>query len=517
MQRKMQEMSELTMAQRHSQRTQLRAQDARSQIMLFLQHDPANSKIASMHDHPREFHFVSMDKAKEQLSQALVDLKLSLGNSELESAPLLTDFESKLSSFVVNGIDRARAKMSEGQYYEVNEILIKKINPGFTDLQKSSRVLNEYIEVASKRQIEKALRDTRRDSQIVLLIGSVVTALALFLSVWIARSIIAQLGGEPQEAIDFMEKVADGDLTVRVARDVPGSLLSSLNRLTIGLHDLIGKIHSQAADVAIGSSEIAKMSVDVSKAAEDGADATSSMAAAIEELTVSIDHLEGISRSAQEFANDARTLALNGQGQVRISAEEIDRVASDVRGASEKVVALDLSAAKISSIASVIKEIAGQTNLLALNAAIEAARAGETGRGFAVVADEVRKLAERTTSATEDIDAMISAVQCETQEIVVSMNNMLPQVERGTHSAHQASLSLEKISGASDQILQNSRDSLVAIKEQNEASTVIAQRVERLAQMIEETSVAMKNTSENAEKTGQSALVLRGMVESFKV
>lgn len=72
---------------------------------------------------------------------------------------------------------------------------------------------------------------------------------------------------------------------------------------------------------------------------------------------------------------------------------------------------------EISSIISLITDIADQTNLLALNAAIEAARAGEYGRGFAVVADEVRKLAEKTQKATKEIEVVVQSIQQETSDI----------------------------------------------------------------------------------------------------
>ncbi len=353
-----------------------------------------------------------------------------------------------------------------------------------------------------------------------MLFGGISLALLVALSViglLIGRSVTRQLGGEPTLVADIMQRVAAGDLTACSESGQSGSLLHSLDRMVASLRQLVSEINRDANTLVDNAKLIATASDEVTKAAEHQSDATSAMAAAIEELTVSSNH---ISDSARETSADSReAVELSSQGAERVgqATDAIQQVSATVSGVADRIRTLESRADQISSIANVIKDIAGQTNLLALNAAIEAARAGEQGRGFAVVADEVRKLAERTSTATTEIEQMIVAIQSDTNGAVEAMNAALPEVQQGVHLAESATGSLRAIEEGARRTLDRVGEVADATHEQSAASTSIAQRVEQIANMVEETTTTIRGTTATAHQLEDIANNLKSLIGRFRV
>jgi methyl-accepting chemotaxis protein len=217
-----------------------------------------------------------------------------------------------------------------------------------------------------------------------------------------------------------------------------------------------------------------------------------------------------------------------GAETVRETLKGMESIRLKVGDSARKVEEMGRRSEEIGTIVEAIEDIASQTNLLALNAAIEAARAGEHGKGFAVVADEVRKLAERASSSTKEISALIKGIQKVVAEAVSSMAAGGKEVELGVLRANEAGQALESIlrvteavnsqaelaSAAAVQMgemaaeLVSSSDTVSAVVEENTASTEemaassneVTQSIENIASISEENSAAIEEVSASTEE-----------------
>jgi methyl-accepting chemotaxis protein len=359
-----------------------------------------------------------------------------------------------------------------------------------------------------------------REAVIASIVISAIAALVLLaVGLYIVRTVMRQLGGEPAGAVRVMARAASGDFTSTgtAGKKIPGSLLAAFGDMSGSIRGMIVNVRDEASSLKRDAGRLSESVQQVSAAAGHQSEATASMAAAIEELTVSVSHISEAAVETEKLSEGVATLCRSSENQVTSASDGMQRIASAVGEASTKIAGLEARAEQINVIAAAIKEIASQTNLLALNAAIEAARAGEHGRGFSVVADEVRKLAERTASATVEIEQMVQAVQAETKDSTATMSRVAPIVDEGTSLTNQVAESLREIRHRADQTLERVREVANATREQSSASTSIAQRVEGIAQMVEETNASMEETARSASDMRDMSVRLDTLVSSFKV
>ncbi len=163
------------------------------------------------------------------------------------------------------------------------------------------------------------------------------------------------------------------------------------------------------------------------------------------EMAQSIDQVSANASESAEVAQRSVQIASNGAQVVNRSIEGMDTIREQIQETSKRIKRLGESSQEIGNIVSLINDIADQTNILALNAAIQASMAGEAGRGFAVVADEVQRLAERSASATKQIETLVKTIQTDTNEAVISMEQTTTEVVRGANLAKDAGIALDEI------------------------------------------------------------------------
>ncbi len=401
-----------------------------------------------------------------------------------------TDSDSKVA-----GIDRAVTKL-------------------ITDLQMDFKA---FVEAKNQEKIDLAHQDYLAHRNIMLVWAVLSLALSIVLGTLVIRSVMRQLGGDPLEVAEVLHTMASGDLSRRPQQaPVPGSLVASAYEMQSGLCKMIDGIRSHSLALTDMSHNLASASQQIFQSVQRETGSVTEMAASIEEMSASTAHISEKGKGAKEIASHSRQNAENGAAIINKTVSGLLMTAREIETASTDVSHLGDDASRITDVVKVIREIAEQTNLLALNAAIEAARAGEQGRGFAVVADEVRKLAERTSSATTEIDQMSSKIAEVARHALSGMDNVVQTTREGVADAEQAQSSIANIQLSFNEVAQVIDEISDAVDQQNAAANELAGNTESIAQMSEENSGAAQSLQDLARELEQKSSQLKGMVEAFR-
>ena len=312
----------------------------------------------------------------------------------------------------------------------------------------------------------------------------------------------------------------DGDLTRRI--EVNGH--NEIDEVGIWFNVFIGRIEEIVRRVAQTAETLGAAALELAHTASETADQAAKQQQQAERITTAMNEMSSavqeISETTQNAAVDARKAeesAHSGGQTVQTTVQTIGALLTSNQETSTRIEELGRSSDAIGRIVNVINEIAGQTNLLALNASIEAARAGEHGRGFAVVAGEVRRLAERTSSATKEIDVTVHAIQEGTKVAVEAMRSSMGYVQSGVDSAKSAGEALTSIIYGSESVQKMVTQIAAAATEQSYSTQSVSANVNEIAVIIQQTATSAQQSVEACQQLSRLANELTGMVGSFKV
>ena len=321
------------------------------------------------------------------------------------------------------------------------------------------------------------------------------------------------------EFLTITSQIARGDLTLRgkVTSDALGNVVDSVNYMLDNFCKVLERVRKAAVDVQSSANEILIASEEMSSGAIQQDQEITNTSSAVEQLTVSMKQVSNNAEASAEAARRALDAAEQGNRSVHDTLEGMQRIRSSVQATAKRIKALGDRSLEISEIVNVINDITEQTNLLALNAAIEAARAGEAGRGFAVVADEVRKLAEHSRNATKDIAALIKAIQAETNDAVVVMEEGTKEVEIGAKLADQAGKALEAISTVVRQSAELVQEISLASKQQVRGTEGVANAMQIISNITRQTSQGARQTSRTVEQLVHMSEQLNEALSQFRV
>ncbi|PSW31501.1 methyl-accepting chemotaxis protein [Photobacterium phosphoreum] len=317
-----------------------------------------------------------------------------------------------------------------------------------------------------------------------------------------------------------IQALANNDLSQSmqmVCRDEFGELSRELEQSRCQLKTVFME-QRQAANALSQSAEMMSLMMDQTKeSAQEEFAEIDQLASAMAEMTSTVQTVASHARDASNATLDTSEQAATGQQFVSRTMVTINQLSNDITQSAGAVNQVETRVDKISSVIVTIQSISEQTNLLALNAAIEAARAGDAGRGFAVVADEVRNLAQRTQTATVEIQDMIAQLQQSAQQAVHLMERSVVEAAEGVELVTNAGGELNKIVEQIQQINDMNFQIAAAAEQQSTVADEMNLNLTNVRELVDGSVGVVTELAQTAVDMHQQANDLETKIATFNV
>ena len=349
---------------------------------------------------------------------------------------------------------------------------------------------------------------------IILFIGTVI---AFTLSMLIIRSIRAPVK-LLSNALELVDK--NNDLTIQITnsgRDELSDATVIINKMLKDFRVSIENVADATNQMSTSAEETSVISNQLEQSIQEQAGQTELIATAITEMAATVKDVAQSTLTTSSASSEAKNSVTDGSEIMQQTILTINQLTEKIDGTSSTIFELEQSSNEIASVLEVINSLADQTNLLALNAAIEAARAGEQGRGFAVVADEVRALAARTQQSTGEITTIITKLQTNAKEAVISMEHSQHQVKEVVDKAENAGNVLITISKAIANINEMSSHIATASEQQEVVTEEINISIVSINDRTHENVEAIVQTSKAGNELSKLSINLQALVSKFKI
>ncbi len=323
-------------------------------------------------------------------------------------------------------------------------------------------------------------------------------------------------------AINLLQSVyslTEKDLTARasVSDDIVGTIASSVNQFADETGRTLAEVQEIAGQVRGAAEATQQQGLLVQGAADRERSLLETMGATLSTATRQMNEVAQLSTASGAAATRTSDASKAAQAAVEGTMRGMDSLREVISETEKRFKLLGERSQEISSAVALVNTISERTHVLSLNASMQAATAGEAGRGFAVVAQEVQRLSDSSRQATGEIAKLVSNIQSETNETLITMNRLIANVVSQTELARRAGHEMTQTQAATGELVGLVQRIAAFSVQQEEMAQALQKNVQGMNDGTIQTSSAIAQQTDATNTLVQFAKRLNDSVGQFKV